>query len=545
MIQKVVAFTYSLILSIDIVISATYFKTLWGQGEDYTAGLNLSYATKKNIIILCILTILIFYVFKKIEIKLERAKITNDNTPCLESNKIYLVSILLNFTSWGLWFMVFAPGAGMNDTLNTLMTRCTVNNCPIVYQGMMWYGMRIFVALTGSMYRGYACLTLVQMLLCSLIFSSVIKWLSDKKIKRTILCVLMLYYSFLPVIADYSITLVKDTLFAAFLLDFVILLYDVMESNGNNLGRRSNTIKLIFVSIAMCCFRSNGAMVCVASLIILCTVIKKQKKKLVIALLAVCIANFGIGYLEQINFEEDVKFRESCGVLMAQIGAVLNDSNASIDPDDIEVLNQILPVEIWKSQYRPSFADTIKFNPNFNNKFLNENKTLFIKTWFHIMTKNLKIYVKAYICHSYGYWGILPYPPDISQSAFTSINNNTGKDSIWGQFCLENGLINHPILPAKLNDALKNIYIKALRLNFIVTPGLMLFMVLGCIAILFAKHRVDVCVPCMPILATWGTMMIASPASLIYRYSYYFVLTVPVVIVMTILKYTEKQHEKV
>ena len=538
MLKKIINLSYSILVSLAIAISIIYFKTMWLQKEDYTAGLRLEYINVKSIMIFLITAVIIYFVLEKVETKIDCLKIIERQEERNKPTKIFIQSIFSNWVIWGIWFMVYAPGGGMNDTINTIMAPMTVDNCPVIYQMLMWYGMKVLKYLTGSMRGGYAGLVLIQMLICSVVFASVISWLSDKNVKKKVLYILIAYYSFLPVIADYSITLVKDTLFAVFLLKFVILLYDIVESKGEFLKENKNLVEIILTAIGVCCFRSNGAMVCIFSLAITFFVIKKRKKRFLLLLAVVLLTNVGIGHFSQVRFGDGANFRESTGVLMAQIGAVMNDPDAKINQEELEILNKILPVEKWKENYRPSFADTIKFDAEFNNDWLNQNKMTFIKVWFGIMLKNFPVYVKSYICHSYGYWGILPYRPDMSQSYFASINNNTGEDSVWGAFCEENGLVNQSVLPQAISTSLKKVFKVIIVANFIITPGTMIFIVLLCIAILLSKKKYSASVSYLPVVFTWGTMMIASPASLIYRYSYYLVVVLPIIIVTTIMQCT-------
>ena len=163
----------------------------------------------------------------------------------------------------------------------------------------------------------------------------------------------------------------------------------------------------------------------------------KNKRYILLTLCIITLFNQGITTVEKARFSTDVKFREMIGVPLAQIGAVLNYDSANLSEDESNTLNQLLPIDIWKENYRPSFADKMKFNEEFNNDWLNQHKILFLKTWAAILKDNFPIYVKAYLCHSYDYWALIPHFSNVNypQSFFTKINNNTSADSIWGEFC--------------------------------------------------------------------------------------------------------------
>ena len=231
------------------------------------------------------------------------------------------------------------------------------------------------------------------------------------------------------------------------------------------------------------------------------------------------------------------------GVPLAQIGAVLNDASANIAEKDLNTLNQLLPVEIWKENYRPSFADKIKFNNSFNVNWLNQNKVLFLKTWANILKTNFPIYVKAYICHTYGLWNIIPYfsNVDYTQSYFTKINNNTKDDSYWGKFCSQNGLENKSIFPASINKQFQCFFESAFKVNLLMSPGIMFWCVLSCEVMLITKKLFRMCLSFLPIILIWLTMMIATPASFIYRYSFYLILTLPIICIVRMKEFTESR----
>ena len=43
----------------------------------------------------------------------------------------------------------------------------------------------------------------------------------------------------------------------------MVLLYDIVNSNGEFLKKNGNLTKTVLVAIAVCCFRSNGTVVCI------------------------------------------------------------------------------------------------------------------------------------------------------------------------------------------------------------------------------------------------------------------------------------------
>ncbi|GFI24780.1 hypothetical protein IMSAGC011_03584 [Lachnospiraceae bacterium] len=48
----------------------------------------------------------------------------------------------------------------------------------------------------------------------------------------------------------------------------------------------------------------------------------------------------------------------------------------------------------------------------------------------------------------------------------------------------------------------------------------------------------------MPILLNWATLMVASPASFIYRYSFYLILSLPLLFMITLMQINNNKINK-
>ncbi|HCR43190.1 MAG TPA: hypothetical protein DIV41_01290, partial [Ruminococcaceae bacterium] len=67
---------------------------------------------------------------------------------------------------------------------------------------------------------------------------------------------------------------------------------------------------------------------------------------------------------------------------------------------------RLLDEKTVREVYNPLTADNIKFNKNFDNEFLENNKAKFFKTWAGMFPHNVKEYIKAYCLETVGYWHI-------------------------------------------------------------------------------------------------------------------------------------------
>lgn len=512
--------------------------------QDVFQALNIQFFSVSNLFIFMFLFVLFYGGLQNIEKFIVKGDIKKSFIDTKYTKKVFYKSFILNIVFWGIWFLVYFPGCGMNDTINCIASPHD-DIQPIVYQLIIYYGMQIFAKITSNMTISYAILVLIQMIVMSMVVAWNAKWLFEKGLKPLYLNLFILYYALMPAIADYSITLVKDTLFGLFMMSLIPFLYDLIEKNGTPIRNRKFLILFLFILFGISALRPNGKIIVLVLIILLLKSKMYNKKYILFVLGIIVIFNCGITICEKELKTTDVSFRESIGVPLTQIGAVLN-VDGYISEEDKQVLNNILPVEEWKAAYRFSFVDTIKFHEKFNQEWLNENKGEFLKTWFSILKDNFSIYVKAYICHTYGFWNCSPLnisSTDFSQSYFTRINNNTSEDSFWGEFCSKHGLRNRDILFDSISRQLDIIFQSFFNINLILGPGILFWISISFMMFLFLHKKYQICIVFAPTILSWVTMMIATPASFIYRYSFYLVVSLPILIILTLFQIGGKSKE--
>lgn len=510
--------------------------------QDRNMGLNVSIFTIKNLVIFIVLFLLCNCVFQWLLKFVVTIEIRDKD--CLEKSHrmVFIQAFILNIVCWGVWFWLYFPGTGMNDTINCIMSYRN-DNQPLVYQLFIYYGIHGLTKFTSNMTNSYAILTAVQMGVMSFVIAWIAKWLCKKGVKRLFINLFMLYYALMPVVADYSITLVKNTMFSICMAAIIPFLYEIILQHGEVIKNKKFYIAFFIVLTGICTLRSNGKFIVVFILLLLLIPKINNRRYFISILVLVIMMNGMVSFGEKKLIAGDVSFRESISIPLVQIGAVLAE-NGYISEEDKEVLGNLLPLEVWRDTYCFWFSDSIKFNGNFNNQWLNENKAKFIDTWFSVLKDNLGIYVKAYLCHTFGLWNVSPYnPTDYTQSYFTRINNNTGDDSIWGEFCTDKHLINRDINHRFLSKQINTFLATCFRINLVLRPGIMFWVIVGFMLILCVYKQYQVCFIFLPCLLNWITMMIAAPGSYIYRYSFYLVLSLPLLFIIMLLALRKMQKE--
>lgn len=471
-------------------------------------------------------------------------------------NKVFLRSFLLCIVFWFILFLVLFPGAGMNDTVNGLMSPYLEGNMqPFLYQTYVHYIFKFGQLLFhGNGTLAYALLTVIQILFCAFCVSYSAVWLFRRSLlSEKASLIYTLYFCLMPIIADYVITIVKDVPFSFALLVFIPALYDTIEdcrseAYDRTLQELPEKMKgrpvickkwvLLGVSSFIIWFsRNNGKYIIIATILLTLLMVRKNVKKYLIVLLIMLVIDKGSSFVLTSLNPYDCALRESSGILLNQISAVVA-AEGNVSSEDREFIDQILPYDRWGELYTPSFIDPLKFSEEFDNDFLNDHKSEFLKTWFHLVDNNLEVCVKSYVIHTYGLWSVMINAPrSYSQSFFTNIHSNVEGFSRWGLWLNEQKALNIDILPASLNRKLQSFFISCFSENIRIPAGVMLCILLLLVNISLnfkSCIRKPLLIVLLVDLLIWGTQMIAAPTSLMFRYSFYMLLTLPVLMILVI-----------
>ncbi len=180
----------------------------------------------------------------------------------------------------------------------------------------------------------------------------------------------------LPLNFMYSITLWKDILYSYSFLAILICVYNFIRSDFKL------TVKdIILLTLALVCvtrFRHNGFIIgfSMFALILIINLIKQRKIKISTIFIVSFIAIYLITgipqkvlskekVLEEQNTSEKSIYRYVNGTLLHAMGAILN-SDIEMEQEDLEFLNNILDIEVWKENYTPYTAAGIHYNPKLN-----------------------------------------------------------------------------------------------------------------------------------------------------------------------------------
>lgn len=423
--------------------------------------------------------------------------------------------------AWIPYLFSYFPGgiyADTVDSLNMALQKAELDNHnPILYT-MIW---RLVFGITGAFrgegeYTGLFFFTIVQTLLLAFVLSYFTYFCYKKGVHIYFVAFLLLLFAVFPLYPFYGISLWKDTPFSIVLFVFAVYLFHVFSEEPENISNRQLVVYGIF-SVLIMFLRNNGIYIaCFYSVVIVVLTIKKRRRiaaKIGMVSLVLIMASWIIqgpvfdkcGY----NITRTV---ESLGIPIQQTAYILA-TDGEVNSEELEVLNEIMPLENWKALYNPIVVDTIKFDPSFNREYFQENTSDFIKVYTRLVMKNPVKAVKAYLLETMGFWNIFE-----SSSTAYICNVHFGNVPYFQSDYFEYyfGISFRNLVEPK---------------NYI-SAAVFVWMMLAAISICLQKRYYVGLIPILPTLGLWLSIMVAVPVAFSFRYVYAVFLCTPLYVLI-------------
>lgn len=434
----------------------------------------------------------------------------------------FLILVLL----WSPYLLAYYPGILTPDSLTSLLQAKDLsllyNHIPVAYTLAVALFARIGWWI-GDANFGVFVFSLAQLFTMAGVLSYSAYWIRRKLHKPVVSWAALLFYGLNPVVAMHSITMWKDVLFSAWIVLLCLFLFDVALSGGRELKDRKGIRRLCVLLTIISFGRNNGLYVAVICLAVLLIAYKDIRKKLLVkggeVLLAILLIQ-GPGYAAFGITQSG--FAESVGIPLQQVSyTVIHDGE--LTEEDREFLENIIPIQAVRESYSPVSADNIKFNPEFNTAFFEENKAGFVKLYLKLLPGNLQSYVKSYLLSTSGFWRIKRTDWLVGEEVYENDMGIYNIDYLKEYFHL-NWKENMPTV------------ITQLKHSPVTNVGVMVWLVFFFAAAALAQKQRWKEFLILPVLGCWLTLMIATPVAAQFRYVYYYHLMLPVVCIMLFAK---------
>ena len=410
----------------------------------------------------------------------------------------------------------------MNDTLYILYAPIGMaTQHPIFYNMSIYIPYKIFYKIFSNMNFAFFLLSFSQLLICSTVITIILKWFDKTFKNRNLTIFLSLYYIFVPIIADYNVTIIKDSIFNIIMLANIPILYNIIVSNCNWFRDKKNIILTTTVFSLTVLIRNNGLYIVLFTITILIFVYKKYLKNWLVLILTVII----ISRIPNIIIPNKTLFQEKVGILMQQM-AYTYFVNGKMSNDDKSYIEKWFKTSNVKDHYSPYFVDEIKWNSDFDRTYMNNHKKEFIKSYINLLPNNFESYTKSYLLATYGNWGLTKFSN--IQSRFLGLDcSDQDASRPFSQLHRE------IIFPYFIQNFLERAYE-----TFVIYlgSGVCLWVLLYGVAFLIYKENTKMILLSVPVIGNFITLMLASPLSVAFRYSSSYAYIIPIVFLILFIE---------
>lgn len=423
-------------------------------------------------------------------------------------------------------FLIAYPGSVLADSFSSIYQiigqRELDNHFPIMYTLFVGIFMKIGEWI-GNYNIGVALYSIVQILIIAGILGYFVLWLKQKHVKSIYLLFTILYFIGNALFAIYALTMWKDPLFCIFLFLLMLKLYDIVESNGKKLKQPGFIISMIILNLLIAFLRNNGVFIILLIAIVLAIKYRYSSKKFLIANVTSIIIILFIQGPIYTWLGITTPIEESLGIPIQQIAYTLS-VDGEISEEDEAFLNEILPIEEWKSSYNVYIVDSIKWNENFDSDFLSEHNGEFIQVWLRMLLNNFPEYVKAYLLETFGFWSIE------TKSSYGFVDN----------YIYENEYNIHKV--DLIQEATGLDLSGWIENTDFFGSGTLIWILIISAMMLYIQKKTTYIICLLPGAILWLSIMIATPVAFSLRYVFVLAYALPFILLLPVI--TKNKDER-
>ncbi len=411
MTKKILGIFLALIYSVVYIIVGPMLKA---QDFSFDASKLLPFAL--CFVICSVVNILIFSVIPKWHFNVEKGRIFRFFDK-LGDRKFFLLVWAFIFVSWIPAYLILYPGILSYDALTQVASALgtiDINHHPVLHTWLIRVFMRLGESLFSSYEHGIGVMSFLQMLILSYALTRLVMLLKKKKVPMWVVLLTALFSAIWFMNACLSVTMIKDTLHAAFLVLFACHFAEIVMNPSEYSQRKPNLFLLPVISFLMCAFRNNGIYIyifCFAVLLVLrITQIKKVKTYITLAvaiLLPVFMYKVYTGPVFDAFEIKQGEVREALSVPIQQLQRVAINKADQLTDEQTALMNYYIDNLEWMPwssgrEYNPFIADPAK-NCFYSDNY-NEDPIAFWKFYLQIGKQFPEEYVVAFLSNTLGYW---------------------------------------------------------------------------------------------------------------------------------------------
>ena len=402
------------------------------------------------------------------------------------------------------------------------------NHHPVLQTWLIGYSIKIGRAILNDNF-GLFIYTLGQSILYASCLAYSVKFAKKQGVKSKWRLILLLTYMFVPMFLIYTVSGVKDTLYTAFMLMWVLSIFDIVKNYHDKKIPIGYLIHMFAMATLMCLFRHNGLYIAVVVIPFVVFFSRKNWLRLLITytMFIGAVLSFNKVLVPALGIS-DGSDREKYSIPFQQTARYVKYYADELTDEDIKAIDKVLSYDTLAERYKPQLSDPVK--NQYNKYTTSEDMKVYLKVWFKGLKKHPLCYIEATLHNTFGYiypnthkwYTYTEYDDRVTQNDL--VDYSFKKDRQWLRNILKGYANIFPYIP---------IY------GTICSTGINIWIILIMVSYVLKKNKKYLIV-LLPLFMSWVVCMV-SPANTYFRYVMPIIFLVPV---LTILFMSNIRGEK-
>lgn len=489
-----------------------------------------------NILILCVIPKKDHYRIRKINEKISKWLEKFDD------RLLFFIVWAFIFIMWLPAYLILYPGVLSYDMISqttSALGEITNNHHPVLHTWLIRIFMRMGEKLFSSYESGIGLLSLLQMIILSYALSRMVMLLKKKAVPILLVIGTAVLSAVWFMNACLSVTMIKDTLHAAFLVLFCCHFVEIATNPSEYIARKRNLVLFPIVSFFMCAFRNNGLHIylfCFAILLVLRISrfrrVKRYLPLIAVVILPVIMFKIYTGPVFDALGIEPGQVREALSIPIQQLQRVAVKRAGELTPEQTEMMGYYIDDLEWRSwspgrEYDPFISDPAK--SCFISSRYEDAPIAFWKFYLQTGKQFSKEYLVAFLSNTLGYW----YPGyyDFSYVMYDNYPSEMFPEPLERKSILKSKALEGYYESLCSSDSWRSTW--GVRIFFVsgFAPWILIFAV---VLSWRKKGFFTMTLPLfLPLIAQYGIMLLSPMSSFRYSWPYYLMLPLTFIAIFT------------
>lgn len=457
----------------------------------------------------------------------------------VDNRKLFLCIWLFIFVSWIPAYLIMYPGVLSYDILSQTLSalgEISSNHHPVLHTWLIRVFLNLGDRVFSSYEHGLGILSFIQMIFLSYSLTRLVILLKKKSVPALIVLGTVFCSAFWYTNACLSVSMIKDTLHAAFLVLFVCHFTEIVLNASEYISKKQNYILLPIISFFMFATRNNGIHIylfCFVGLMFLRILqIKKIKKYiLLIFIIVLPIVAFKIysgPFFEKMGIQQG-EVREALSIPIQQLQRVAVIRGNELTTEQADLMNYYITDLSWRDwdpgrKYDPFISDPAK--SCFFSPFYEEDPLKFWQFYLETGLQFTKEYIKAFLSNTLGYW----YP---GYYGYSYVPYENYSPDLFVVPLQRKSIIDIEFLKTYYESVCSSDFwrnIPIVRMFFVQGFALWLLCYSLILAWVKRKNFIKILPIFLPLIGQFGIMLLSPMSS--FRYSWPFYLMLPITFIV-------------